>query len=113
MIQIISIIAGLFNLVAGSGYLRQVIKNESTPNPATWIIWVVVTILNTATYFSVVGENSWIALSSGITALMIFIIFVTSLFKGKFTKLNRIDTVALILAIGIGIFWQVSGNALI
>src|SRR3989344_3493625 len=113
MIQAISIIAGLFNLAAGTGYLKQVIKNESTPNPATWIIWVVVTILNAATYFAVVEENFWIALSSGVTALMIFIIFVTSLFKGKFTKLNRVDTIALVLAIGIGIFWQLSGNAII
>ncbi len=110
MIELISIIAGLFNVGAGSFYLKQVVKNESTPNPTTWVIWFVVTILNTATYFSVV-ENPWIALSSSVTALMVSLIFILSLFKGKFTKLNRIDIVSLVLALGIGVFWQVSGNA--
>lgn len=113
MIQLISIIAGLFNLAAGTFYLRQVIKNESTPNPTTWVIWVMVTIINAATYFSVVKDNPWIALASGVTALMVFLIFITSLFKGKFTKLNYVDIASLILAVVVGVFWQVSGNAII
>ena len=112
MTETISIIAGLFNVLAGSSYLKQVVKNESTPNPTTWIIWLVVTVINSATYFSVVG-NKWIALSSAITAIMVFLIFVLSLFKGKFTKLSKIDVVSLALAVVIGIFWQISGNAII
>src|SRR3989344_1939768 len=113
MIQLISIIAGLFNVVAGSTYLRQVVKNESTPNPTTWIIWTIVTVLNSATYFSVVSGNPWIALSSAVTAIMVFLIFVTSLLNGKFTKLNNVDIISLVLAVGTGIFWQMSGNALV
>ena len=112
MTETISIIAGLFNVLAGSSYLKQVVKNESTPNPTTWVIWLVVTIINSTTYFSIVG-NKWIALSSAVTAIMVFLIFVLSLFKGKFTKLNKIDIASLILAVFIGIFWQISGNAVI
>ena len=112
MTETISIIAVLFNVLAGSSYLKQIIKNESTPNPTTWIIWVIVTVINSATYFTVVG-NVWIALSSAITAIMVFLIFVLSSFKGKFTKLNKVDVISLALALVVGIFWQVSGNAII
>lgn len=112
MTQVISIIAGLFNVLAGSSYLKQVVKNESTPNPTTWIIWVIVTVINSATYFSVVG-NVWIALSSAVTAAMVFLIFVLSLSKGKFTRLNKVDVVSLVLALVIGIFWQVSGDVIV
>ena len=113
MIQFISIIAGLFNFVAGASYLKQIFKNESTPNPSTWIVVMVVSIINAATYLAVVEETPWIALSSWVTALMVSLIFITSLFRGKFTKLNQVDITCLVLAVIIGVFWQLSANALV
>ena len=113
MTELISITASLFTLGSGASYLRQVIKDESTPNPTSWIIWVVITVINTATYFSVVGNNFWLALASGGTALTVLMIFITASFRGKFTKLNRIDLISLILTVAIGVFWRVSGNAII
>lgn len=112
MTQVISIIASSCNFLSGVSYFKQLIKNESTPNPATWLIWVVVTIINTVTYFFVV-ENFWIFLASAVMASVIFIIFVTALFKGKFTRINKVDTFSLLLAVAIGIFWLVSGNSVV
>jgi len=100
-------------LVATGIYLTQIIKNKSTPNPSTWMIWVSINTINTATYFAVVDKNIWIALASLISAVVAVLIFSTSLFKGKFTNLNRIDVVSLVVAIGVGLFWKVSSNAVV
>lgn len=110
MIQAISIIASLCNLASGTSYFKQLIKNESIPNPATWLIWVVVTMINAATYFFVVRESVWIALASGVMAAVIFIIFVTATINGKFTRFGIIDAVCLALAIAVGILWAVTNN---
>lgn len=113
MTQLISIVASLCNFSSGASYFKQLIKNESTPNPTTWLIWVVVTIINAATYFFVVKGSIWIFLASAVMATVIFIIFVTALFKGKFTRINIVDAIFLVLAIVIGIFWKISGNAVV
>ncbi len=113
MTEIISIVASIFNLLSGGFYFKQLIKKESIPNPATWIIWFVITILNTATYFLVVKGNFWVSLASAVLAFGISIIFITALIKGRFSPLRTVEIISLILAIGIGIFWKVSGNPLI
>jgi hypothetical protein len=113
MTQIISIIASICNLLSGATYFKQVFKEESIPNPATWLIWVVVTILNTLTYFLLSGGNFWISLASGAQAFMILVIFFFSLWKGKFSRLHAIDIICLVLALIIGIFWKISGNFVI
>lgn len=109
----LSISASIFNLLSGGSYLVQVIKGKSIPNPATWLIWVVVTIINTLTYFLVVSGNWWVSLSSIVLACGIIFIFLFSLIKGKFSKLGRIEIISLVIAFGIGLFWKLSGNYII
>jgi len=111
MIGTIAIIAGLLNVFSGGSYLVQVLKNTSTPNPATWLIWLVVTTLNSATYFFVVGENYWIWFASLVTTIMVLAIFIVAASKRKFTKIGKVEIISLIIAVAIGIFWQVSGNS--
>jgi hypothetical protein len=110
MTQIIAIVASIFNILSGATYFRQVLRNESTPNPATWLIWLIVTIMNTVSYFFVVQGNFWISFASIVLACEIFIIFILSLWKGKFTKLGKVEIISLALALLIGIYWQVTGN---
>jgi len=64
MTQVISLVASLFNLTSGGTYLKQVIKNESVPNPATWFIWFLITMLNAFTYFFITQGNVWVSLTS-------------------------------------------------
>lgn len=113
MTILLSISASIFNLLSGGSYLIQVIKGRSIPNPSTWLIWVVVTIINTLTYFSVVHGNIWVSLSSIVLALGILFIFLFSLVNGKFSKLGKIEIVSLTIAFGIGLFWKLSGNFII
>ncbi len=113
MTVFLAIFASIFNLLSGGSYLVQVIKGKSIPNPATWLIWVVVTIINTLTYFLVTGGNLWISLSSIVLATAIMLVFLFSLLKGKFSKLGRIEIISLLVAFGIGLFWKLSGNYII
>ncbi len=92
-------------------YLKQTIKGESTPNPATWLVWFVIMGINTITYFKIVDEDYFktaivIVGFTGITSIMIY-----SLIKGKFSKIRKLDFFLLIISIAIGIFWIISKNA--
>src|SRR5437667_366392 len=113
MTRLIGVIASIFNLLFGGSYFKQLIKGESVPNPATWLIWFIVTIINTLTYFFVVKGNFWVSLASAVLAFEIFVIFVVALFKGKFSKLRKVEIISLILAFAIGVFWKISGNAIV
>ncbi len=92
-------------------YLKQIIKGESTPNPATWLVWFVIMGINTITYFKVVNEDYFktaivVVGFSGITAIMLY-----SFIKGKFSKLSNLDLFLLIISLIIGLFWITGTSA--
>ncbi len=108
--QFFGLLAGLTALITYFFYFRQVLKNHSTPNPATWLIWVVVGLINLLTFFSITGNNWW---QSFIVIAVFFCmtgIFIYSIFKGKLSKISVIGYISLILAIIIGAFWQITAN---
>jgi hypothetical protein len=113
MTQAIASVASLFNVLSGATYFKQVIRGESIPNPATWLIWLVVTMMNTASYFLVVEGSFWVSLASMVLAAEILVIFLLALWKGKFTKLGRVEIFSLALSLVIGAFWKLSGNAVV
>lgn len=113
MTQILALITILLNLVATVIYVKQIIKNKSTPNPSSWAIWLIVNLVNLITYFIIVEKSIWIAFASITSTIVVLFIFLLSLIKGKFTKLNPVDVISLVIAIGIGIVWKVSGNAIV
>jgi hypothetical protein len=104
------LIAGITALITYSFYFKQTIKGQSTPNPATWIVWLIVGIINAITYFSVTGNNLWQSLIVFAVTFSVFIVFVYSLFRGRFSKISGIEIISFILALGIGIFWQITSN---
>jgi len=108
--EILGIISGLLGIVVYGVYLRQVLRNESIPNPATWIIWVTVLIMNAFSY-SIMVANWGKALLSICVAIMGSLLFLTSLIKGKFAKLEKLEYICLSLAVIVGIFWQITGDA--
>ncbi len=99
-------------IVVLASYLRQVVKGHSTPNPATWFIWTVTTIMNAFSYFQVV-DDFFTSLMTTTVAFGISSIFAYSLIRGKFGRLGMMEWTSLAMALVIGIFWQVSGNAVI
>lgn len=108
--QFFGLLAGLTALLTYFFYFKQVLKNKSTPNPATWVVWVVVGLINVLTYFAVTGDNWW---QSFIVIAVFFCmtgVFIYSIFKGKLSRLSSVGIVSLILVIIIGVFWQVTAN---
>ena len=104
------LIAGITALITYSLYFRQTLKGQSTPNPSTWAIWLFVGIINTITYFSVTNNNLWQTFVVIAVTFSVSIVFIYSLFKGKFTKVSKIEIIVFILALAIGIFWQITSN---
>src|SRR3989344_7437101 len=113
MTQTLAIVSVLFNLIATGIYINQITKNKSTPNPSSWAIWLIVNITNLVTYFFLVDKSIWVTLASATSSVVVSIIFVLSLTKGKFTKISRVDVVSLVVAIGVGFLWKTTGNAIV
>jgi hypothetical protein len=92
-------------------YFRQVRRGESTPNPVTWSIWVVMFVLNTATYFFVAGNDMMKVIQSSLATIFILVIVIYVLVTKGFAKTDeKTDYVCLVLAVIFGIFWWLSGN---
>lgn len=93
-------------------YFRQLIKGDSVPNPATWLISSTVMIINAITYFIVVKEHNVEAAIAVISAICLTSIFLFSLFKGKFAKLVWFDYLVIGFIVAICAFWYLTGDAI-
>lgn len=113
MIEFLSIIGGLFYIGALVTYLRSVSKNTSIPNTATWLIWLVIFSMNTATYFMVTHKNLWQSLITIVATTGVFSIFLYSLFKGKFAKIGLIEIICLVIAFIVGIIWKITHDPIL
>jgi len=91
-------------------YLIQVVRGQSTPNPATWLIWITVLTLNTVTFFLTV-KNIPICLISLMGSLNSLTIFLYSLRKKKLTGLGHLEIFILILTAIIGLVWYLTSNS--
>ncbi|MFZ5364809.1 MAG: hypothetical protein ACOZBH_01240 [Patescibacteria group bacterium] len=91
-------------------YLKQISKGESIPNPATWIILLVVMSMNAVTFAIMVisWEKCLLAI---FCAAMTIIVFVYSYIKRKFVEFSKLDYFCLALAAAVGILWLTTGNA--
>lgn len=103
-------IAGVTALVAYGYYFKQAVRGQSTPNPSTWLIWFIAGVINTFTYFAVVDGNIWQSLFVIVVTFSVLVILVYALFKGKFTKIKSLEIAIFLMALSIGIFWQITAN---
>jgi len=108
--HILAIIANIIIFAVYAIYLKQVIKGQSTPNPATWTIWFSVLLINSITYI-IITENIYKSFISISACIFVGIILVFSYFKGALKALETVDKCALIGVLPIVIFWQISENA--
>ncbi len=111
--NILSICASIAAVICYISYIRQIVRGFSIPNPATIFIWFSVGILNALTYNTIVSKDIWKSLIFFTTSGLLCILFFYSLFRGKFAKFERIELTAIIMAVGIGIFWKTTGNAIV
>ncbi|MDD2646904.1 MAG: hypothetical protein PHV78_01075 [Patescibacteria group bacterium] len=104
------LIAGIVAVIAYGLYFRQAVKGSSTPNPSTWAIWVLIGIINSFTYFSLVANDWRQGLVVLTAATFSLITFIYSLFRGRFSRISKIEIITFILAVLIGIFWRFTAN---
>ena len=91
-------------------YFIQTVRGHSTPNPATWIIWLSVGILNAITYVLIVEQ--WAKKTIAIVMVTaVAIIFIYSLLNGKFSPLRKKEKWALRLTVILATFWIITQNS--
>ncbi len=111
LISLLAIAATITILLVYITYFHQMTKGQSTPNPATWTIWLAMMLLNAITYALIVQDFSK-ALFPTVTSILVGLMFTYSIIKGKFGPFKKLEVVILILALLIGIGWQITGNAI-
>jgi hypothetical protein len=101
---LLGITAGLMHVLAFVLYNRQMPKGTSQPNSATWTLWTFLTVLNVSSYAVMSGDwvKSLLPLVSSIACIATFLF---SFYKGKLSKIDPWDGLALGIGIISGLVW--------
>jgi hypothetical protein len=113
MSELFSSLSGLTMIVAVSIYFVRVVGGTVTPNPTTWMIWLVVMTMNTVTYYFVSQGNFLQIITPLAVACGTLLVVLFSFLKGKFGKIGKIDVIVLCLSCAVGIFWKTTGDPVV
>lgn len=90
-------------------FFQNMKSGDSTPNPATWLLWAIVLLMNTVSYFFVVQK--------GLEVLVTLTAFVGTIWilsyawrTSSFAPLKGTEWVCLIGSFLIFLYWVTSGN---
>lgn len=100
----LGIAGSILHLAAFAIYNRQMIQGTSQPNAATWTLWAFLMILNASSYAVMSGD--WvknILPAAGVFATVST--FFYSLYKGKLSRLDLWDNIALGIGLVSGLAW--------
>lgn len=87
-------------------YLRKTLAGGNRPNPASWFLWVFLTVLNCVSYLSLSGDAVK-AVIPVVSSFFCLAIFLFALAKGRFTRIDAADGAALALGIvAAGAWWS-------
>jgi hypothetical protein len=107
---LLGVSAGFVHLIAFLIYNRQMVNGDSIPNTATWSLWVALSCLNCVTY--VLMTHDWVKgllpLASSIACMATFIF---TIFRGKLSRLNRFDSIAMIIGFATLVVWWATRSA--
>ncbi len=110
-ISIIGYLAGIAHAIGYLWYAKKVFKDTTEPNFASWFLWAVLTGFNFKTYFTI-SEDYIKSIVSLISAIGCIGIFIGALLYGKLSRLDKWDSIALVIGIiALGI-WKYSGSAI-
>lgn len=112
-VVILSVAASLLNVASMATYFKQLRKSESVPNPATWFIWIIFTVMNFYSFFLITDKHLWISSLALVNSLGTITLFLYSLTRRKFARLGATEVISLLIAGAIGIYWHISGNAIV
>ncbi|MFA6042523.1 MAG: hypothetical protein WCV85_01205 [Patescibacteria group bacterium] len=105
-----AVIAASMHVAAFLLYKRNMGKGMATPNPATWMLWVILTTLNCATYLTSTSDiiKSALPIASSLANIYVFVV---ALRLGKFRPLDQLEKVILLLGSLIGLLWLLFHDA--
>lgn len=106
---IFGIIAATCSIVAETFYIPSILRHETKPNRASWIIWNITNIILLASYFSL-GARTTILLPV-IYCINGFIILILAIRYGV-SSWSRLDFVAIFIAVCSLIIWFITKNPL-
>jgi hypothetical protein len=107
---VLGLIAGSMHVVAFGIYNKQLFKGESVPNPATWLLWAIGTVLNLLTYFHMTRD--WVkSLLPTMSSVACLATFVVALAKGKLSKPSAGDWSFFGFGLVALIIWKALGSA--
>ncbi len=98
------VIAGLMHVTAFVLYNKQMLRGTSVPNAATWTLWAFLTVLNVSSYAAMSGDlvKSILPAASSLACIATFFF---SLYKGKLSRIDTWDGIALAIGAVSGIVW--------
>ena len=109
---IIAIVSTLLQLAGYAIYNRSVWTGRVRPNLSSWLIWGGISLLNTASYFSLSRHDFVVSLMPfTVTAVNVLTLFVI-LRKGTFQRIGRVDAAALAISAIAVLLWQLAGSSL-
>lgn len=107
---LLGFIAGLIHFFGSMIYLRKMLKGTSHPNTATWTIWLFTSVLNCASY--VVMTQDWVkGLLPIASASAVLVTFILSCLKGRLSKLDTYDAIALTIGLLSMLGWCIFHSA--
>ena len=72
--------AGVLSLAAFIPYIAAIMRGQTTPNRATWLIWTIIGIAAGSSYYAAgAGDTAWVALSYIAGPSIIFILSISLL----------------------------------
>jgi hypothetical protein len=93
----LSVTASIIQLAAFVLFNRQTLRGLSKPNCATWLMWVCITVLNTANYKELSGDI--VDLLPFVSSIACILTFFFTLWRGKFSKLKKFELLTLCVGV--------------
>ncbi|MDO8494932.1 MAG: hypothetical protein Q7S32_00190 [bacterium] len=107
----LSISAAILHGLAYAIYLHQVYGGTSVPNPASWTVWVLLSILNALTFWR--GSKDALVTAQFFTGSVgCFAVWTYALSTGRFSSLDFMGWSVLVLCTLAGLVWWAKRNAL-
>jgi hypothetical protein len=92
-------------------YLDSVKKGKSNPNPASWIMWTFVSILNTILYYFVTNKDMNKLILMTVATILITVLTIIIGLNSKFTKLKSLEIWSIGISLAVIPFWLIFRNA--
>lgn len=102
------ILASLILLSVPILYLVRTAQGHITPNPVTFGVRSVVSVMNLATYFFTTGKDPFKSSVTFASTVGLITILAYSFRKGRFSKVNRFDITSGIIAFTVALLWKFS-----